>query len=111
MSKVLFTITEDTKLDELFTFLESQESDKNINLKKVEDHIFNQDTMDDIRLAVEEEDNFVLSSLVDRLSEYELTQLRAHIQANFNLTRHLVHTTLSIHDFIKNVLPTLNNKE
>ena len=109
MSKVLFTITEDTKLDELFDFLETQEFSKNINLKKVEDRIFNQDTIDDIRLAVE--DDPIFSSLIDRLSEYELKQLRAHIQANFNLTRHLVHTHLNIQDFIKNVLPTLKNKE
>ena len=109
MSKVLFTITEDTKLDELFDFLETQEFHKNINLKKVEDHIFNQDTWEDIYLAVE--DDPIFSSLIDRLSEYELTQLRANIQAKFNLTRHLVDTHLNIQDFVKNVLPTLKNKE
>lgn len=108
MSKVLFTITEDTKLDELFDFLETQEFSKNINLKKVEDHIFNQDTWEDIYLAIE--DDPVGLELINRLSEYELKQLRAHIQANFNLTRHLVHTRLNIQDFIENVLPTLNKE-
>lgn len=109
MSKVLFTITEDTKLDELFDFLETQEFSKNINLKKVEDHIFNQDTIDDIHLAVEED--IIFSALINRLTDYELDQLRAHIQENVNLTRNLVHTHSIIQDFIKNVLPRLNDKE
>lgn len=109
MSKVLFTITEDTELDELFEFLESQGYYEKINIWKVGDRIFDEDTMDDINLAVEDDPAY--SELIDRLTEYELMQLKAHVQAKFNLTRHLVHTHLNIQDFIKNVLPTLNNKE
>lgn len=109
MSKTLFTITKDTKMNELFDFLEDQSFDKNINLQKVADHIFDKDTLDDINLAVE--DDPVYSSLIDRLTDDELTHLKKHVQKNFDLTRHLVHTHLSIQDFVKNVLPTLNSKE
>ena len=108
MTKVLFTITEDTKLDELFKFLEDQDYNENINLPKVEERIFDQDTWRSIYDATG--DDPTCSALIDRLTEYELIQLKAHVDNSFNQIEHLTNTRLKVIYFIENVLPTLSKK-
>lgn len=108
MDDVLFVVTKSTELDELFEFLEGQDYNEKINLPKVEERIFDQDTWSDIYDATG--DDPICSVLIDRLTEYELIQLKAHVEKSFNQLENLANTRLRVLDFIENVLPTLIKK-